>query len=316
MRTPPARIATAPNALEARNSVSQALGLSAIHRAFGNSDFGNLRSRPNISPSASSRAGSPLLARPRTTVSGAGTALRNSFRPDFSRNRFGFRDFNRFGNFDRFRARSPFPRFPFRGFDGDFDFDDFFFDFDFDDFFFFRNPFFFPRPFFNCFACGLGFGGFGLGFGGFGLGFGGFGLGFAAPLWSGPAWPIWSGGIGYPYALPYGYSLPYDRTLAYNSPAYTPPQSDNSSASETSPSAPKSTENSSGILLLYLKDGTMYSVRDTWLANGKLHYAATDGSEGVVELGEVDIQRTVDENAGRGVPFTLKPNPARSRPAR
>lgn len=289
MRTPPARIATAPNALEARNSVSQALGLSAIHRAFGNSDFGNLRSRPNISPSASSRAGSPLLARPRTTVSGAGTALRNSFRPDFSRNRFGFRDFNRFGNFDRFRARSPFPRFPFQGFDGDFDFDDFFFDFDFDDFFFFS------RPFFNCFACGLGFGGFGLGFGGFNLG-------FAAPLWWGPAWPVWSGGIGYPYALPYGYSLPA--------------ASDNSSASQTSPSAPKSTEKSSGILLLYLKDGTMYSVRDTWLANGKLHYTATDGSESFVELGEVDIQRTVDENAGRGVPFTLKPNPARSRPAR
>lgn len=286
--TTPPRMATAPNALEARNSVSQVLGLSAIHRAFGNSGFGNLRPRPGASTSTSPRASSPLLARPRATVSGTGAAPRNSFRSDSSFNRF--RDFGRFRNFDRFRG--PFPRFPFRGFDGDFDFDDFFF---------------FGRPFFNCFACGFGFGGFG---------FGGFNFGFGAPLWWGPAWPVWSGAIGYPYGLPYGYSLPYDYSQAYNSPAYTPPPSDNSSASQASPSTPKSTENSSGILLLYLKDGAMYSVRDSWLAGGQLHYTTTDGSEGVVDLGAVDIQRTVDENAARGVPFTLKPNPATPEPAR
>ena len=281
-----ARGATAPSALEVRNSVSQVLGLSAIHRAFGNSDFANLRSHPNISASASSRVGSPPLARPGATVSGAGAALRNSARPDLSRNRFGLRDFDGIRNFGRFRVRPPFPRFPFRGFDGDFDFDDFFF----------------GSPFFNCFACGLGFGGFNFEFGG--------------PLWWGPTWPAWSGEFGYPYAPPYGYSLPYDYSLAYNSPAYAPPQSDNSSAAGTPPGVPKSAENSSSILLLYLKDGTMYSVRDSWLVDGKLHYTATDGSEGVVELGAVDIQRSVDENAARAVPFTLKPNPASSRPAR
>jgi hypothetical protein len=281
----PAEGATASNTLAGRNSISKASGLSAIHRSFGNSDFGNLRSRLSTPVSASSGVRSSLTARSRGTPSIRGIGLRNSLSAGTALNRFGSRDFNRFGNFDRFRFHHPFGGVPFGDFDNDFD-----------DFFFFQ------RPFFGC--CGFGFGGFGLGFD----------FGFGAPLWWGSGWPGWYGGPGYPYGLPYGYSLPYDLGLTYDSPTASGPPSDDSSASGAYRRAQTNSENSSAILLLYLKDGTMYSVRDCWLAAGELHCIAADRSEGVFQLDRIDFQRTVDENTKRGVPFTLKPNPTRSKP--
>jgi hypothetical protein len=61
-------------------------------------------------------------------------------------------------------------------------------------------------------------------------------------------------------------------------------------------------------VLIYLKDGTMYTASDYWLVEGKLHYMTSYGTESVVDMDEVDLQRTVDENAKRGVTFTLKPS--------
>lgn len=293
----PARGASAPNALAGRNSISRASALSAIQRSFGrslgNSGLSNLRSEPlrsgpgsglrsglNTSRSASSGSGSSFVARSRGTPPIRGNGLGNSSNVGTGFNRFGSRGFNRFGNFGRFG---------FGDFDNDFD------------------DFFFGRPFFGC--CGFGFGGFG-----FGLGFGDFGFGFGGPLWWGSGWPGWYGGPGYPYGLPYGYSLPYDLGLTYDSPTASGPPSDDSSGYGGYRRTRRNSENSSAPLLLYLKDGTMYSARDCWLAAGELHCTATDGSERVFELEAVDFQRTVDENARRGVPFTLKPNPARSQP--
>lgn len=59
--------------------------------------------------------------------------------------------------------------------------------------------------------------------------------------------------------------------------------------------------------LVYLKDGTMYTASDYWLADGKLHYVTSYSTESIVDMDEVDLQRTVDENAKRGVTFRLKP---------
>ena len=61
-------------------------------------------------------------------------------------------------------------------------------------------------------------------------------------------------------------------------------------------------------VLIYLKDGTMYTASDYWLDQGKLHYMTSYSTESVVDMDEVDLQRTVDENAKRGVTFTLKPS--------
>lgn len=295
VRSAPVRGSAVPNGLEARNSISEVRALSAIRRAFGNSDVGNLRFRSNASVSASSRFSSSVPARSGGMALSQRTAL-NSLTSGFAFNRFGFGDFDRFPIFDRFRFHPPFAGFPFR---------------DFDDFFFFRSPFFFNnfspfndfffrRPFFGCFGCGFGFVGLNFGFG--------------APLWWGPGWPGWFGGPGYLYGPPYGYSLPYDFGLTYDSPAAGGPQSDNSSGSSTFARTPKSAENSSALLQLYLKDGTMYSARNCWLADGKLHCTGADLSESVVELDNIDFQRTVDENAKRGVPFTLKPKSTSSKP--
>ena len=68
-------------------------------------------------------------------------------------------------------------------------------------------------------------------------------------------------------------------------------------------------------VLLYMKDGTTFPATDYWVANGKLHYRISYGGESSIEMNQLDLQRTVDENAKRGVRFTLKPQPVPSTPA-
>jgi hypothetical protein len=63
------------------------------------------------------------------------------------------------------------------------------------------------------------------------------------------------------------------------------------------------------IAVLYLKDGSSYAVTDYWLENGKLHYVASYGGENAIDEGALDLQKTVNENAGRGMTFTLRPGP-------
>jgi hypothetical protein len=63
---------------------------------------------------------------------------------------------------------------------------------------------------------------------------------------------------------------------------------------------------------LYLKDGSSFAVSDYWLADGKLHYLTSYGGDNAVDESQVDLQRTVNENASRGVDFSLKPQPAGS----
>jgi hypothetical protein len=58
------------------------------------------------------------------------------------------------------------------------------------------------------------------------------------------------------------------------------------------------------VTLLYLKHGYSVGVTEYWVENGELHYLTTYGGENAVEL---DLQQTVNENASRRVPFTLRP---------
>jgi len=67
-------------------------------------------------------------------------------------------------------------------------------------------------------------------------------------------------------------------------------------------------------VLLYLKDGTTLVAWDYWVAGGKLHYTVRYGGESELDINDIDLQRTVDENAKRGVPFKLKPQPMISTP--
>ncbi|HVB87474.1 MAG TPA: hypothetical protein VNK23_12510 [Candidatus Dormibacteraeota bacterium] len=61
--------------------------------------------------------------------------------------------------------------------------------------------------------------------------------------------------------------------------------------------------------LLYLSDGTNFEVTSYWLAGGEMHYVTSYGGENAVPIGKIDLQRTVNANATRGVAFTLRPAP-------
>ena len=63
-----------------------------------------------------------------------------------------------------------------------------------------------------------------------------------------------------------------------------------------------------------MKDGTTYAATDYWLQGGVLHYVVSYAGESTLNMDEVDLQRTVDENARRGVNFSLRPGPASANP--
>ncbi len=64
-------------------------------------------------------------------------------------------------------------------------------------------------------------------------------------------------------------------------------------------------------LVVYLGDGSGYGVTDYWVADSRLHFVTTYGAEKSVSFEEVDWQRTVDENASRGVYFKLSYAPTK-----
>lgn len=194
---------------------------------------------------------------------------------------------------------------------------------------------------FGCWGCGFGFG-FGFGWGGWG----GWGLGFGwNPFWYNPFWynPYGYGAWGWPG---YGYDAPYPPQGSITYPPPYGPGDDN----QQNPNGPGDYQNQNDVapqmdiqpggesqgtaqtwenpnpdtgnvadsaptVLLYMKDGTTVPATDYWIAGEKLHYRITYGGEEAIDMSQLDLQRTVDENAKRGVRFTLKPQPVPSAPA-
>jgi len=68
--------------------------------------------------------------------------------------------------------------------------------------------------------------------------------------------------------------------------------------------------NSATITVLYLKNGYSVGVTDYYLENDELHYLTTYGGQDAIPIGELDLQRTVNENASLGVAFVLHPKQA------
>jgi hypothetical protein len=172
-----------------------------------------------------------------------------------------------------------------------------------------QNFFLFPGGCFsgfNGFFPGCGFGGgffFGAPFFGFGYGYG---FGYGA-----------SYGYGYPGCDPdWGCSGYGDYGLSANPGAAgeggTPQQPfDDEKLSWQDP--PSKTENANAppnpATILYLTDGTSFSVTTYWLAEGNLNYVTTYGGRNSIPAAQLDWQRTVNENAARGVAVTLRPTP-------
>ncbi len=158
--------------------------------------------------------------------------------------------------------------------------------------------------------CGGGF--FPFGFGGFGFGFGN---GFGPWGYGFDDWGYGYTNYGYPYnpsmsgdieANVEGQTANMENRLAEN-PYYgaeaesLSPSLSNDSQSGASANAP--------LVMLYLKDGSVYALSNYWVADGKLHYKTQYGGENSVPLDQIDIQHTVDVNAKRGVSITLRPAP-------
>jgi hypothetical protein len=192
----------------------------------------------------------------------------------------------------------------------------------------------------HCFDCGFGFGhGWGWGgwgWGGWGWGWGwglGWGWGWGGWGWNPWWWDPWLWGPPYAYYDPwwgwpaqqpdyapgdfsdyYGnspssYNAPSSNpTLGYGSDLYGSLNNQPLGSPNLNPLT-DNVANSTPTILLYLKDGTMLAAADYWIADGKLHYVVNYGGESVVDMDQVDLQRTVDENGKRGVKFWLKPNP-------
>jgi hypothetical protein len=167
------------------------------------------------------------------------------------------------------------------------------------------------------------------------FGFGAFGSGFCDPFWGfDPAFGCgglgYGGGFGPGYGFGYGYGnyfgSGYDNSFSVGSTtgpadyqndtpsnddgAYSPGASAEQGADQQSAApapAPPAT-------VIYLKDGTSSEVLSYWLDAGKLHYITNYGGETTVDMGQLDLQRTVDENTRLGVDFTLRPNPPAAPP--
>jgi hypothetical protein len=153
----------------------------------------------------------------------------------------------------------------------------------------------------------------------FGPGFGWGGLGFG---WGSTCGPYWGGGFGCNGLSYYDYG--YDSGYASEPAVSNWPSSDYGSEPETppptvngpvlyEPETPEQTQNNirseSFITMLYFKDGSVYALNNYWVEDSKLHYLTTYGGENAIDLSLIDIQKTVDVNASRGVTFTLRPRP-------
>lgn len=155
--------------------------------------------------------------------------------------------------------------------------------------------------------------------GGFGPGF--FGFGF--PFWFGfgpdcnPFWaePFAFGCNSFGYLDGFGgYGL-----------GYQPPENPGEVTQEQEPeestfipppevSSPEEIQAEKILFVLYMKDGALYAVTNYWIADNKLHYLTSYGGENTIDMSDLDLQKTVDVNAKRGLDFTLKPRPDQNSP--
>ncbi len=110
-----------------------------------------------------------------------------------------------------------------------------------------------------------------------------------------------------------GYGNGYQNTVAAQpaeqQPAETGPPNDYSTYQPgTAPEPlPPEQANPSPLILLVLKDGTVYGVTDYWLEEGRLHYLTSYGGANDISIDQLDLQKTVDQNWARGVEFALRP---------
>lgn len=158
-----------------------------------------------------------------------------------------------------------------------------------------------------------------------------FGLGYN-PFWFPGCNPFFGMAFGCGMLSPYygygvGYNIGYGPALAYPSgPAYPPelayPPVDTSASFQYTPvlqspsvgSLPEDLNASSSVsgqlrneVLLYLQDGSVFAVASYTVSDGSLHYLTAYGEKNDLAVDLLDLQKTIEQNATRGVAFTLTP---------
>ncbi len=135
--------------------------------------------------------------------------------------------------------------------------------------------------------------------------------------------PYYGYGVGYfPPAYPSSPGYPSAAPDYPSGPVYTPPDS-STALQYTSPigqypslatlppqDLSASTDLSTRALnevLLYFKDGSVFSVASYTVSGGQLHYLTGYGDRNDVSVDQLDLQKTIQANAARGVAFTLTP---------
>ncbi len=146
-------------------------------------------------------------------------------------------------------------------------------------------------------------------------------------------------GLGYGCGTPgyYGYGFPTAPQGAYpTDPGYPPPDPNYAGASGPSVTTsaalqynalpadysalanlPESNlsaiRGASGPLdadvLLYFKDGSVFTIASYTVASGRLRYVTAYGGKGDIEVVQLDVPKTIQANGARGVTFTLTPPP-------
>jgi hypothetical protein len=140
--------------------------------------------------------------------------------------------------------------------------------------------------------------------------------------------PYYGYGVGYfppayPSAPDYPSGAPDYPSPSYPSgPAYNPPDSSatlqytplmNQYPSLTTPPAEDLTASGSASaqlrkdVLLYLKDGSVFAVFSYTVSDGELHYVTSYGEKNDIPVDLIDLKKTIEANAARGVAFTLTP---------
>jgi hypothetical protein len=122
--------------------------------------------------------------------------------------------------------------------------------------------------------------------------------------------------ISYPPVV-YPSDPAYPPDPVYNPPApsatlqYAPPTSQYPSFA-TVPAEDLTSGNTSGLrlrgeTLLYLQDGSVFAVSSYTVSDGTLHYVTSYGERNDVAVDRLDLKKTIEANAARGVAFTLTP---------
>jgi hypothetical protein len=269
------------NSPAAQNVVPRSQSLSTLHNSVRGSSAVNSRVRPNSTLSASSSFVGGSASSGNRVFSGAQRQFGSVQSGDAFRFGNRFDRFNRFNRFNRFGG--------------------------------------------GCWNCGFGFG---FGFGGWGFGWPWLGYGLWDPFWYNPWWgtgPAYGYGYSaYPDSNVYGY--PDSGYYAPEDNSYASPQQDsqdeqgNSDGNWVTPNgpSPSSAPNSGSLnvpVLIYLKSGAVFTVRDYWITDEEFYYVLMNGVQNSVNLEQVDLPRTNMENAKSGVKFIFKSEPNITVPA-